>query len=183
MVVTRNTTHRQRRHARVLCIRCHPVWASEGTLVGPGRTPTVHQCPHSGKAVGGSARSQAPHIQHDTTHCWRPTHELAGDVLRTVTAETLVVCWTAPGVQVNESDDLWWLRPDGKTQVIYKADTEQDEARRRSQHRRFSSPHTHNAQKRFPVMTISDELLQMIEKMSGKPNKVRTITTARARST
>ena len=34
---------------------------------------------------------------------------------------------------MNESDDLWWLRPDGKTQVIYKADSEQDEARRRSQ--------------------------------------------------
>ena len=29
-------------------------------------------------------------------------------------------------------------------------------------------------------MTISDELLQMIEKMSEKPDKERTITTARA---
>ena len=45
------TTHT---HELALCPRCHPAWASEGTLVGPGRTPTVHQCPHSGKAVGGS---------------------------------------------------------------------------------------------------------------------------------
>ena len=82
---------------------------------------------------------------------------------------------------MSESDDLWWLRPDGKTQVIHEADNEQDEARRRIQHKRFSSPHSHDGQERFPGMTISDELLQMIETMSEKPDKVRTITTARVR--
>ena len=79
--------------------------------------------------------------------------------------------------QANDSGDLWRLRPDGKTQVTHEADNEQDEARGGGQHRRFSSQHS---QERFPGMTISDELLQMIEKMSEKPDKERTITTARA---
>ena len=115
--------------------------------------------------------------EHDTTH-WcqngRPTQELAGDVPRTVTDETLVMCNDGTGDQANESEDVWWLRPDGKTQVIYEADNEQDEARRRSQHRRFSSPHSHNGQERFAGVTTSDELLQMIEKMPEKPDKERT---------
>ena len=83
----------------------------------------------------------------------------------------------ARGHQANDSGDLWRSRPDGRTQVIYEADNEQDEARGGGQHRRFSSQHS---QERFPGMTISDELLQMIEKMSEKPDKERTITTARA---
>ena len=84
------------------------------------------------------------------------------------------------GDQANELDDFLWLRPDGKTQAIYEADNKQDGARRRSQHRRFSSPHSDNGQECFPGMTISDELLQMTEKVSEKPDKERTITTARA---
>ena len=36
-------------------------------------------------------------------------------------------------------------------------------------------------QERFPGMPISDELLQMIEKVAERPHKVRTITTARVR--
>ena len=35
----------------------------------------------------------------------------------------------ACGHQANESGDLWRSRPDGRTQVIYEADNEQDEAR------------------------------------------------------
>ena len=75
------------------------------------------------------------------------------------------------------TNGLWRSRPDGKTRLINEADIEQDEARGGGQHRRFSSQHS---QERFPDMTISDELLQMIEKMSKKPNKEWTITTARA---
>ena len=63
-------------------------------------------------------------------------------------------------------------RPDGKT---HEADNEQDEARGGS-----TDSSAHSTQGRFPGMTISDELLQMIEKMSEKPNKERTITTAQA---
>ena len=55
-----------------LCTRCHPAWASEGALVGSGRTPTVHQCPHSGKPVGGSE-----HVHNHVTLC-RYTHHGSG---------------------------------------------------------------------------------------------------------
>ena len=53
---------------------------------------------------------------------------------------------------------------------------EQDDARRRVDFvGRLWSP---TGQERFPGMTISYALLQTIEKMSEKPNKVRIITTA-----
>ena len=116
--------------------------------------------------------------EHDTTH-WcqngRPTRGLAGDAPRTVTSETLVTCWEHVDTR-HESGELQRSRPDCRTQVIYEADNEQDEARGGGQHRRFSSQHS---QERFQGMTISDELLQMIEKVAEKPNKVRIITTAR----
>ena len=82
----------------------------------------------------------------------------------------------ARGHQANESGDLWRSRPDGKTQVINEADIEQDEARGGGS----TDGSAHSGQERVPGMTISDELLQMIEKMSVKPDKEKTITTARA---
>ena len=45
-----------------------------------------------------------------------------------------------------------------------------------------SSTHSHSGQEVFPGMTISYALLQTIEKMSEKPDKVKTITKARVRS-
>ena len=44
-----------------------------------------------------------------------------------------------------------------------------------------SSTPSHSGQERFPGMTISNALLQTMEKMSEKPDKVRIITTARVR--
>ena len=116
--------------------------------------------------------------EHDTTH-WcqngRQTQELAGDQPENRHFRNAGSVRGARGDQASESGDLWRSRPDGKTQVINEADIEQDEVRGGGQHRRFSSQHS--GQGRFPGMTISDELLQMIEKMSEKPDKERTITT------
>ena len=142
--------------------------------MGPRRPPTVHCGPYAGRPWVAHRHRVYLHntvAEHDTTH-WcqngRPTQELAGnqpedwagDVPRTVTSETLVTC----GEHVDTTGDLWRSRPNGRTQVIYEADSEQDEARGGGQHRRFSSQRSR------------DELLQIIE----KPDQERTITTARA---
>ena len=50
-----------------LCSRSHPAWASEDTLVVPCKDTTVHQCPHSGEAVGGPQ-----HAPRDSTTSTRP---------------------------------------------------------------------------------------------------------------
>ena len=112
---------------------------------------------------------------------WQPTQGLAGDVPRIVITETLVMCTTAQETRRTSQKTSGGCDQTVRLKVTCGADDEQDEARGRSQHRRFSSPHSHNGQERFPSMTIKDELLQMIEKMSEKPDKERTITTARAR--
>ena len=39
--------------------RCHPAWASEGTLVGPGKDTHGTPVPNSGEAVGGPINSTA----------------------------------------------------------------------------------------------------------------------------
>ena len=62
------------------------------------------------------------------------------------------------------TSDLWWLRPDGKTHVIYDADNEQDEARRRFQHKRFSSQHSYNGQELFSRYDHSASTTQMDER-------------------
>ena len=105
----------------------------------------------------------------------RPTRGLVGDAPRTVTSETLVTC--GEHVDTRRTSQETSGGRDQTAGVIYEADNEQDEARGGGQHRRFSSQ---RSQELFPGMTISDELLQMIEKMSEKPDKERTITTARA---
>ena len=101
---------------------------------------------------------------------------------------------------MKESDDLRWLRPDGKTQVIYDADNEQDEARRRCEHKRFSSPHSlsqwtgtfprYDYQRRVAPDDREDvrearhhnhsaRTTQMVDGKHKKSNKVKNITTAR----
>ena len=43
-------------------------------------------------------------------------------------------------------------------------------------------PHNHSGQERFPVMTTSYTLVQLVEKMHEKSNKVRSIITAKSQS-
>ena len=60
------------------CSRCHPPWHRSAHWWVPARTPTVHQCPHSGKAVGGIEQSS-----RDTTNTRRPRlprHALATNI-------------------------------------------------------------------------------------------------------
>ena len=75
------------------------------------------------------------------------TQELAGDGPRTVTSETLVTCGEHVDIRRTSQETSGGSRPDGKTQVINKADIEQDEARGGGQHFGLE---------RFPGLTISD---------------------------
>ena len=162
-------------HARVGAMTFHhPDWLDHHPS---GSWQDTHSTlePARAQAVGGSshvhrARHQEnPHkmvAEHDTTH-WcqngRPTRGLPGDAPRTVTSETLVTRTRRTSQETSGGRD--------QMARLNEADNEEEASTGGSAQR---------TQERFPGMTISDELLQMIEKVAEKPDKVRTVTRARA---
>ena len=102
---------------------------------------------------------------------WRATTRgLAGDAPRTVTCETPVACGEHVETRRPRQETSGGRDQTARLTRLTTSRTKLEEA--------STDGSAHSTQGRFPGMTISDELLQMIEKMSEKPDKERTITTA-----